>query len=132
MPNPNSALAAVRLSDGDLLAAVNDLDQNRYQLSLIRSSDEGRTWTNIRNLESRDDQTYSYTSLIFVGPRAVIGHRHSTTPARTPLAAQASSSATFTLLGVHTNTRSAPPSGISDTSRYVGRPKTSAPSGFTG
>jgi sialidase-1 len=68
-------------STGDLLLIWNNNYQPgtghgglRTPLTAAISSDEGRTWTNVRDLESRADQTYSYPSLLFVGPRAVIGY----------------------------------------------------------
>ena len=68
-------------STGDLLLIWNNNYQPgaghgglRTPLTAAVSSDEGRTWTNVRNLESRAGQTYSYTSLFFVGPRAVISY----------------------------------------------------------
>ena len=38
------------------------------------SNDEGQTWTNVRNLESDPDTTYSYTSLVFSGERALLSY----------------------------------------------------------
>lgn len=46
----------------------------RTPLTAAVSSDEGRTWTNVRNLESDPDKTYSYTSLIFSGERALLSY----------------------------------------------------------
>ncbi len=49
--NPNSALAAVRLENGDILGVMNDLDDGRHQLSLLRSSDNGENWRLLQRLE---------------------------------------------------------------------------------
>lgn len=64
---------------GDLLLIWNDAyDANaghggkRTPLSAAISSDEGRTWKTVDNLEDRKDRTYAYTSLIFVRGRAVL------------------------------------------------------------
>jgi sialidase-1 len=38
------------------------------------STDEGRTWRHIRDLETRMDRTYSYASLTFVDTRAVLSY----------------------------------------------------------
>ena len=46
----------------------------RTPLTAAISADEGRTWTHIRNLESRNDQSYAYTSLAFVQHRAVLSY----------------------------------------------------------
>ena len=68
-------------STGDLLLIWNNNYEAgaghsglRTPLTAAVSADEGRTWTNIRDLESLPDQTYSYPSLLFVGPRAVISY----------------------------------------------------------
>jgi len=54
LANPNSALTAVRLDDGALLAVANDLEHERDRLSMILSEDEGRSW---RTLHVLEDQT---------------------------------------------------------------------------
>ena len=68
-------------STGDLLLVWNNNYEpgaghsgRRTPLTAAVSSDEGRTWSNVRDLESGADQTYSYPSLIFVGPRAVLSY----------------------------------------------------------
>lgn len=45
LPNPDSALALLRLSDGSLLLACNLLEHDRNQLALLRSTDEGQRWS---------------------------------------------------------------------------------------
>ncbi len=49
--NPNSALTALRLDDGSLLAAMNDLEDGRHRLGLLRSIDEGESWKLLARLE---------------------------------------------------------------------------------
>jgi predicted neuraminidase len=51
VPNPNSALSAVRLGNGDIIGVMNDLDKDRYRLSLLRSSDDGENWEHLYLLE---------------------------------------------------------------------------------
>ncbi|MBL7038155.1 MAG: exo-alpha-sialidase [Pirellulaceae bacterium] len=46
----------------------------RTPLTAAASSDEGKTWRHVRDLETRTDRTYSYTSLAFVGSRAVLSY----------------------------------------------------------
>ena len=46
----------------------------RTPLTAAISSDGGKTWKHTRNLESRTDNTYAYTSLTFVGPRALLSY----------------------------------------------------------
>lgn len=46
----------------------------RTPLTAAVSSDDGKTWRHVRDLETRDDHTYAYTSLRFVGSRAVLSY----------------------------------------------------------
>ena len=46
----------------------------RTPLAAAISRDDGQTWQNIRNLEFRQDESYAYTSLIFVQDRAVLSY----------------------------------------------------------
>lgn len=66
---------------GDLLLIWNNTYQagaghggKRTPLTAAVSSDEGRTWRHVRNLEDDPDRTYAYVSLEFVGPRAVMSY----------------------------------------------------------
>lgn len=52
--NPNSALTAVRLADGDILAVMNDLDDGRHRISLMLSEDQGETWRSLIRLDGQD------------------------------------------------------------------------------
>lgn len=68
-------------STGDLILIWNDTytpgaghGGKRTPLTAAVSSDEGMTWKNVRNLESRSDRTYSYVSLIFIRDRAVMSY----------------------------------------------------------
>lgn len=51
MKNPDSALTALVLPDGKLLAVLNDQEQGRDTLSLQISMDGGNTWRELRRLE---------------------------------------------------------------------------------
>jgi predicted neuraminidase len=51
--NPNSALTAVRLDDGRLLAVANNVEDERLRLSLLVSEDRGHHWRVIHRLEDR-------------------------------------------------------------------------------
>jgi len=44
LPNPNAAIASALLSDGALLLAFNNAEENREDLSLALSADFGHTW----------------------------------------------------------------------------------------
>jgi sialidase-1 len=66
---------------GDLLLTWNNAytpgaghGGKRTPLTAAISSDEGRTWKLVRNLETNPQQTYAYTSLIFVAGRAVMSY----------------------------------------------------------
>ena len=66
IPNPNSAVAMIGLKDGSLLMACNPIGGNRNQLALLRSKDQGSTWTLVRMIEqsANDRDEYSYPALI--------------------------------------------------------------------
>ena len=68
-------------STGDLLLIWNNTytadaghGGRRTPLTAAVSGDEGRSWQHLRDLETRDDQSYAYTSLAFVRGRAVISY----------------------------------------------------------
>ncbi len=52
-PNPDAALTGVVLADGRMLLALNDLEQGRSALSLMISSDAGKTWHAVYKLEQQ-------------------------------------------------------------------------------
>jgi predicted neuraminidase len=56
LPNPNSALTAVRLDDGRLLAMANDVEDERLRLSLLVSEDRGHHWRVIHRFEDKQAQ----------------------------------------------------------------------------
>ena len=66
VPNPNSAAAMIGLRDGSLLLACNPIPGNRNQLALLRSTDQGDTWSLVRVVEqSPDDRDeFSYPALL--------------------------------------------------------------------
>ena len=65
LPNRDSGLCAIRLSDGDLLCAFNDVSAGkRENLRLALSSDEGRTWRTIATLAEEPRSEFSYPYLI--------------------------------------------------------------------
>lgn len=66
---------------GDLLLVFNDNYEagaghggKRTPLTLAVSGDDGKTWSSRQDIEDRSDQTYAYTSLTFVGHRAVMSY----------------------------------------------------------
>jgi predicted neuraminidase len=65
MPNPNSGIDAVQLSDGRSLVVYNPSPTNRYPLSLAISSDGGKTWKPAGLIEDSPDQgQLSYPAII--------------------------------------------------------------------
>jgi len=65
LPNRDSGLCAIRLSDGAILSAFNDLSPGkRENLRLALSEDEGRIWRTIATLEEEAGSEFSYPSLI--------------------------------------------------------------------
>jgi predicted neuraminidase len=63
VPNPDSAVGALRLFDGSLLMVFNDGEGSRTDLSLAHSKDDGLSWNTFQRLES--------------GPRATAESEHS-------------------------------------------------------
>lgn len=55
LANPNSALAALRLDDGRMIAVANDVEDERLRLSLLVSDDEGRHWRVLHRFEDKQD-----------------------------------------------------------------------------
>lgn len=70
LPNPDSAVASMALSDTEVLLVFNDSPEGRVDLALAYSSDRGITWQRIHYLESasvsmkRHDIQYSYPSML--------------------------------------------------------------------
>ena len=56
MPNPDSALSAITLPDGRMLAVLNNIEQGRDALTLMISADGGTTWKAIYQLEDQRGQ----------------------------------------------------------------------------
>ena len=64
LPNPDSALNALRLSDGNILLVFNDSKHYRENLRFAISGDNGLNWTRIARLEDTKGQEFSYPYLI--------------------------------------------------------------------
>ena len=70
--DPNAPQSLKRIpSTGDLLLVWNKSPKGRFPLTLAISSDEGKTWQHIKNLDDEPGQTYAYTSIDFVGDRVL-------------------------------------------------------------
>jgi predicted neuraminidase len=64
LPNPNSGLDALRMTDGRLLLAFNDSTIGRENLRLAVSIDEGRTWMRVATLDEEAGSIFSYPFLL--------------------------------------------------------------------
>jgi predicted neuraminidase len=64
LPNPDSGLAALRLSDGRLLLVFNDSTSGRENLRLAISRDEGQSWDRVATLAETVGGEVSYPYLI--------------------------------------------------------------------
>jgi len=64
LPNPNSSMAAVRLSNGSVLMAFNDSTKNREDMTLAVSLDGINDWTRIMELDRVPKEFFAYPYLI--------------------------------------------------------------------
>jgi|UniRef100_A0A7V6A4N8 predicted neuraminidase len=67
LPNPDAGFDMIRLADGAILAAINNSFQDRDNLTLVISRDEGKTWQTLRVLENTPGKSYAYPSLARAG-----------------------------------------------------------------
>jgi predicted neuraminidase len=67
LPNPDSGFDMIRLADGAILGAINNSFQDRDDLTLVLSGDEGKTWQSLRVLENTPGKSYAYPSLARAG-----------------------------------------------------------------
>ena len=73
MPNPDSGVALLGLPDGSLLMACNPLARGRHVLALMRSTDDGATWTQASVVEDGPpDAEYSYPCLALAPDGSVL------------------------------------------------------------
>ncbi len=63
LPNPNAGFDVIRLDAGTLLAAINNSFEDRSDLSLAISDDEGASWQIAHRLQHQPGNEYSYPSL---------------------------------------------------------------------
>ncbi len=64
LPNSNSGLDAIRISDGRLLLAFNDTDSGRDNLRLAISADGGVTWKRAATLVAEAGEEFSYPTVL--------------------------------------------------------------------
>ncbi len=63
LPNPDSGFDMIRTEDNSILAVINNSFNNRENLSIFLSSDNGSSWRLIKVLESSQGKEYSYPSI---------------------------------------------------------------------
>lgn len=64
LPNPDAGIDAIRLHDGRVVLAYNDIREDRRRLRLAVSSDGGETWKPGPVLEEEAGGEFSYPSLV--------------------------------------------------------------------
>ncbi len=64
LPNPDAGIDAIRLHDGRIVLAYNDVREDRRRLRLAVSADEGETWVPGAVLEDAAEGEFSYPSLV--------------------------------------------------------------------
>jgi predicted neuraminidase len=63
LDNPSTGVDTVTTKDGDVLMVCNPVPQGRTPLSIARSTDDGKTWARVRDLEAEPGE-YSYPAMI--------------------------------------------------------------------
>jgi predicted neuraminidase len=64
LPNPDSSLNALLLSEGRILLAFNDSKQTRENLRLAISYDGGANWMRVAEIENNPGDEFSYPYMI--------------------------------------------------------------------
>ncbi len=63
LPNPSSGIDAVKTREGDVFLVYNPTTLTRSPLSLARSTDDGKTWKKVADLETEPGE-FSYPAMI--------------------------------------------------------------------
>lgn len=63
LPNPDAGIDVVKTKAGDLFLIYNPTTKGRTPISLARSSDDGKTWKKLLDLETEQGE-YSYPAMI--------------------------------------------------------------------
>lgn len=79
LASPESPALVKRIpTTGDLLVLWNNVASSsnwpRTPLTAAISRDEGKTWTNFRDIDNREDHDAAYPSVTFVGEEALVAH----------------------------------------------------------
>jgi predicted neuraminidase len=68
--NPSAGIDVVRTAEGDLFLIYNPTERARTPISLARSTDDGKTWTKVTDLENEAGE-FSYPAMI-VGAKGTL------------------------------------------------------------
>jgi predicted neuraminidase len=63
LPNPSTGVDCVKTSEGDILMICNPVTMGRTPISIARSTDDGKTWKKVIDLETEPGE-YSYPAMI--------------------------------------------------------------------
>jgi hypothetical protein len=73
--SPVSPQSIKRIPDSsDLLMVWNNSPTERFPLSTVISKDDAQTWQHVKNLDDDPAHSYAYTSITFVGDRALFSY----------------------------------------------------------
>ncbi|MEE9523372.1 MAG: sialidase family protein [Thermodesulfovibrionales bacterium] len=64
LPNPDSGFDMIALDNRTILGVINNSFRDRSDLSLVISSDKGKSWMVIKTLEDNPKKEYSYPSIM--------------------------------------------------------------------
>jgi len=63
LPNPDSGFDMIKLTNGDYIGVINNSFSNRNNLTIVKSSNRGKTWKSLRILENTPHEEFSYPSI---------------------------------------------------------------------
>jgi predicted neuraminidase len=64
LPNPSTGLDCVKTKEGDIFLVYNPVASGRTPLSLARSTDDGKTWKKVLDLDAEPNAEFSYPAMI--------------------------------------------------------------------
>jgi predicted neuraminidase len=64
LPNPSTGLDCVKAPEGDIFLIYNPVTIGRTPISIARSTDDGKTWKKVIDLDSEPSAEFSYPAMI--------------------------------------------------------------------
>ena len=64
LPNPSTGLDCVKTNDGDIFLIYNPVTLGRTPISIARSTDDGKTWKKVIDLDTETSAEFSYPAMI--------------------------------------------------------------------